>query len=371
MTDSSPSWPPISPTRTVGQVGERALIRYLRSRIGHGPDVLVGVGDDAAAVQTAGLTLVTTNGLAEGVHFRREWSSAHFLGRKALTASLADIAAMAGAPRFAMVSLFLPAELEVLFVEEFYDGFLERAAETGVDLVGGNLTGTFGALTLDVTLLGEAQNPVRREGARPGDLVVVTGALGAAAAAVPFLEDGAHLARDGSLRPPAGWNEPDLGNLLRCVRAQVDPAPPLAFTRAVGGSDLLRAAMDLSDGISGDLLTLCQENDVSAWIDGPALPVEPAAARLERSGGQNAFSLALHGDEDYEMLFAVAKDQLETVREMAQRFEVPLSVIGRFEQGPPGLYVQFGETTRRLRPRSHDHFADPLRERRSDPARDG
>lgn len=351
-------------------MGERALLRYLRSRIPCGPEVLVGVGDDAAAVQTTPLTLVTTNGMVEGIHFRREWCSPHFLGRKILTVSLSDIAAMGGVPRFATVGLFLPREVEVTFVEELYDGLLERASETGVDLVGGNLTGTFGALAMDVTLLGRSERPLRREGARAGDLVAVTGTLGAAGAAVPFLEKGAHLKRDGTVHPEGAFCEPLLSSLLKCVRAQVDPAPPLAFARALGEGELVRAAMDLSDGVSGDLLTVCQENDVSAWIDCLELPVDPAASLLEKEGGQSAFSLALHGDEDYEMLLAVAPERLEALRERAQGFDVTLSVIGRFEPGPPALYVQFGDVTRRLKPRSHDHFADPLREHRSDPGRE-
>ena len=128
---------------------------------------MVGVGDDAAAVETGPLTLVTTDCLVEGVHFRREWAPARLIGRKALTVNLSDIAAMAGVPRHAMVSLCLPADLPVAFVDELYDGLLERAAEAGVNVVGGNLSATPGPIVIDITLLGQADRLLRRAGARP------------------------------------------------------------------------------------------------------------------------------------------------------------------------------------------------------------
>src|ERR1041384_7897934 len=177
-----PDLAPMDRAPTMADVGEHGLLRHLRSRIPSGPGVLVGVGDDAAAVETGPLTLVTTDVLVEGVHFRREWGPASLVGRKALTINLSDIAAMAGVPRFAVVSLCLPADLTMDYVDGLYDGLLERAAEVGVLLVGGNVSSTPGPLTIDVTLLGHGDKLLRREGARPGDLVVVTGTLGAAAA---------------------------------------------------------------------------------------------------------------------------------------------------------------------------------------------
>src|SRR6185295_19615000 len=132
----------MQPQMSVGEIGERALIRHLRSRIPSGPGVIAGVGDDAAAVETGALTLVTTDVLVEGIHFKREWSPPRLLGRKALSVNLSDIAAMAGLARYATVSLCLPPSVPVGFVDGLYDGLLERAAETGVSLVGGNLCST-------------------------------------------------------------------------------------------------------------------------------------------------------------------------------------------------------------------------------------
>jgi thiamine-monophosphate kinase len=351
---------------TMAEVGEHGLLRHLRSRIPIGPGVLIGVGDDAAVVETGALTLVTTDVLVEGVHFRREWGPAQLVGRKALTVNLSDIAAMAGVPRFAVVSLCLPSDLTMDYVDGLYDGLLERAAETGVLLVGGNVSSTPGPLTIDVTLLGQGDKLMRREGAQPGDLVVVTGTLGAAAAGLGFLERGTRMGPDGTILENGGWAG-DPASLLACVRAQLDPTPPLAFGRALAEHEIVHAAMDLSDGLSGDLFTLCQESNVSAWIDSERLPVDPSAAQLEKEGGPDGFSLALHGGEDYQLLLAVPPAALDALKDVAVVWDLPVTVVGEFADGPPVVSMKFGDRLKKLRAKSHEHFKDPGN-RRQDPS---
>jgi thiamine-monophosphate kinase len=357
---------PLDHAATMSEVGEHGLLRHLRSRIPLGPGVVVGVGDDAAAVETGALTLVTTDILVEGVHFRREWGPAQLVGRKALTINLSDIAAMAGVPRFALVSLSLPADLTMEFVDGLYDGLLERAAEVGVLLVGGNVSSTPGPLSIDVTLLGQGDKLLRREGAQKGDLVVVTGTLGAAAAGLGFLEGGTRLDADGAVLAPGEWKGESPKSLAACVRAQLDPTPPLAFGRALSEHDIVHAAMDLSDGLSGDLLTLCQESSVSAWIDPATLPVDPAAAQLEKEGGIDGFTLALHGGEDYQLLLAVPPESFEQLKDVAVVWDLPVTAVGEFMEGPAGLSMKFGDRMKRLRPRSHEHFREAV-SRRADP----
>jgi thiamine-monophosphate kinase len=357
---------PLEPAATVAEVGERRVLRHLRGRIPMGPGVTVGVGDDAAAIETGALTLVTTDVLVEGVHFRRDWGPAHLLGRKALTVNLSDIAAMAGIPRFATVSLCLPGDTTVEFVDGLYDGLLERAAEVGVMIVGGNLSSTPGPLTIEMTLLGSGDRLLRRTGARPGDLVVVTGTLGGAAAGLGFLQGGTRV-HEGVLTEAGAWRGDVPDSLLACLRAQLDPTPPLAFARALAEHEIVHAAMDLSDGLSGDLLTLCHESDVSAWIDAATVPVDPCAAQLEKEGGVDGFSLALHGGEDYQLLLAVPPDQLDALKDVAVVWDLRITAVGEFAPGPPGLSMKFGDALRRLRPKSHDHFKESGT-RKPDPA---
>jgi thiamine-monophosphate kinase len=356
---------------TVGELGERPLLRRLRQRIPQGPGVVVPVGDDAAVVETGPRAVVTTDALVEGVHFRREWGPPALLGRKALSVNLSDVAAMGGHGRYATVSLCLPAEVPLAWVDGLYDGLLERAAESGVDLIGGNLSATPGPLTIDVTLIGQSPRPLLRTGARPGDRAVVTGTLGAAAAALQFLQTGVHLGADRQVISEGRPIGPLREAMARCLGAQLDPDPPLGFARALGETELAHAAIDVSDGLSGDLLTLCQESEVSAWVDGSALPVDPAAVRLEREGGgDNGFSLALHGGEDYQLLLAVPPASLDGLKRLAGAWKVQVTEVGEFAAGPAGLSVRFGDALRRLRPQSHDHFAPPSRERRQDPTRE-
>ena len=349
---------PLDPGATVAEVGERTLLRHIRSRIPVGPGVVVGIGDDAAAVETGALTLVTTDVMVEGVHFRREWGPAHVLGRKALTINLSDIAAMAGIPRFAVISLCLPAGTTMEFVDGLYDGLLERASESGVMIVGGNLSSTPGPLTIEITLLGQGDRLLRRAGAQPGDLVVVTGTLGAAAAGLAFLLGGARVGPEGTVANYGTWSGEVADSLLSCLRAQLDPTPPLAFARSLAEHDIVHAAMDLSDGLSGDLLTLCHASDVSAWIDAATLPVDPCAAQLEKEGGADGFSLALHGGEDYQLLLAVPPDAFDSLKDVAVVWDLPVTAVGEFAAGPPALSMKFGDTLRRLRPKSHEHFKD-------------
>src|SRR5688572_25817725 len=214
--------------------------------------------------------------MVEGVHFRREWAPPHLLGRKALSINLSDIAAMAGVSRHAVVSLCLPADLPVSFIDELYDGLLERAAESNVNLIGGNVSSTSGPIVIDVTLLGQGgERLLRRTGARPGDLVVVTGGLGAAAAGLRLLAQGARLAADGALQATGIWTDSSRDSVRHCRRAQLDPTPPLALGRALVEEDMAHAAIDLSDGLSGDLRLLCEESGVAARISPDMLPIDP------------------------------------------------------------------------------------------------
>jgi len=341
--------------RTVGDVGEKELLRYLRARVPQGPGVLVGIGDDAAVVETSASTLVTTDSLVEGVHFRREWSPPRLLGRKALSVNLSDVAAMGGLPRHAIVSLCLPAETPMAFFEGLYDGLLERAAETGVSLVGGNLSATDGPLTITVALLGQAERPLVRSGARAGDRILVTGHLGAAAQGLKLLAQGARLDAEGLLSAAGGWTESSSEALTHCLRAQLDPSPPLAFARAVVEQDLAHGAMDLSDGLSGDLEEMCRDSALRATVNAAAVPVDPHAAGFERAKGGDAFSLALHGGEDYQLLLAVAPDRVEAVRDVAVVWDLPVTVIGEFAAGSGIGLVRDGGVLP-LPARSHQHF---------------
>jgi thiamine-monophosphate kinase len=341
----------------LADVGERALLEYLRSRIPVGDGVVVGIGDDAAAVQpAAGLTLVTTDCMVEGVHFTREWAPPVLVGRKALSINLSDIGAMAGAARHALVSLCLPPDLPVAFVDGLYDGLLERTAEANVSLIGGNVAATPGPVVIDITLIGYGETLLRRGGARPGDKIVVTGGLGAAAAGLLLLRQGARLTEEGQLAATGIWTDSSREAVIRCLRAQLDPTPPLAIGRALAEDEMARAAIDLSDGLSSDLRRICEESGVGARVLADLVPVDASAQALARAQGGDAFALALHGGEDYQLLVAVPPDRLEDVVELGNVWNMSMTAVGEFTEGSEVVLEQSGGGSVPLVPAGYDHF---------------
>ena len=347
---------------TLAELGERALVRHIRGRLPAGAGVRVGAGDDAAAVEVGPVALVTTDSLVEGVHFTRESAPARLVGRKALTVNLSDIGAMGGIGRYATVSLLLPADITLGWVDGLYDGLLERAAEAGVSIVGGNVARSREGVVVDVTLLGEAGRLLLRSGARPDDHVVVTGTLGAAAEGVRLLAEGARLDEDGELVATGIWPEASSAAVVTCLRAQLDPRPPFAVARSLAERGLARAGMDLSDGLSTDLLEICAASGVGAVIDRSLLPVDPKAAGLARASGGDPLELALHGGEDYQLLLAIAPDEIDEARELSRVFGATLTTVGRFVEGEPQLRLVEAEGERPLASAGHDHFRSPAAE---------
>jgi thiamine-monophosphate kinase len=341
---------------TLGEIGERALLRHLQGRIPVGPGVVVGVGDDAAAVEAGPVALLTTDTLVEGVHFRRDEAPPRLLGRKALTVNLSDVAAMGGIGRYATVSLCLPSDTTLGWVDSLYDGLLERAAESGVALVGGNVARSPEPIVVDVSLVGDAGRLLLRAGARPGDRVVVTGRLGAAAEGLRLLAEGARLDEDGELVAAGVWTESSRPAVVACLRAQLDPRPPLALARSVAERGIARAGMDLSDGLSLDLAEMCGRGGVGAVIEAGAVPVDPRAAGLERARGGDALGLALHGGEDYELLLAVEPGAVGEIGELARVWGVEVAAVGEFVEGEPALRLRDAQGERPLAPEGHDHF---------------
>jgi thiamine-monophosphate kinase len=350
---NSPAFDPHAP---LAAIGEKQLLRRLEARIPRAAGVVVGIGDDAAAVEIGPFALVTTDSLVEGTHFARDAAPARLLGRKALTVNLSDVAAMGGVGRYATVSLCLPADLPTGWVDSLYDGLLARAAESGVVIVGGNVARGADAIVVDVTLIGDAGRLLLRSGAQAGDRVVVTGTLGAAAAGVTLLAEGARLDEDGALVTTGKWTDSSSAAVLACLRAQLDPQPPFALARSIAERGIAHAGMDLSDGLSSDLAELCRHAGLGAVIDVAALPLDPAAAGLERARGGDPTPLALHGGEDYQLLLAVAPGELDDVCDLARVWGIPVTAVGEFVEGDVEVRVRDSGGERRLEAGGHDHF---------------
>ncbi|HKW15366.1 MAG TPA: thiamine-phosphate kinase [Candidatus Krumholzibacteria bacterium] len=318
-----------------------AFARRIR-RAGANPrGVVVGVGDDAAVLRPNAREdlVVTTDSLVEGVHFERRWLYGVNLGRRLAAVNLSDIAAMGAEPRFALVSFAIPRGTPGSFVEDIERGAVAMLARYGAHVVGGNLTSTRGPLVCDMTVIGAcARGRAWRRDARAGDVIIVAGELGAAAAGVQLLRSGK---KGGAL-----------------VRAYTHPVPRLDVSRVLSGTKVVRGAIDVSDGLSSDLIHLCEAGGVGCEIHAHALPIGRGVRAFCRARGEDPASWALHAGEDYALVLAVPrKHAVDVCRIIKRSARVPAAIVGTVTK-ERGVYriIESGSRVRAFRPGGWDHM---------------
>ncbi len=332
---------------------EFRLIEQLRRTFGRtSPRVIRGIGDDAAVLQPSrGRQLVlTTDLLAEGVHFDLRTSSLEDIGYKAAIANVSDIAAMGARPEHVLVSIALPASFTTQHVLRLYKGMMDACRPCGVTLIGGDTSASRHGLLLSLTVTGSvpAGAALMRNGARVGDLLYVTGTLGDALAGLTLLSRGRQRRATPSLKSP------DRRFLITRHRR---PVARVLLGQTVSAHRLASAAIDLSDGLSGDLHHLCEQSRVGAEVDAAALPLSPALRAYARSCHTDPLALALQGGEDYELLFTVPPTKQQALRRVARHRGWLLTCIGVIRTNAFGVRVR--ETTgriRRLPVTSYVHF---------------
>lgn len=326
-------------------MGEFELLAKLRERLPPaGARVKLGSGDDAAVTVPGGATATSVDAIVEGVHFRRGEASPQTIGRKALATALSDLAAMGAAAGEAYVVMGAPPDLSETEFDALLEGLLGLAEETGTTLAGGDLTRA-PALTLAVTVVGHASRPedfVRRSGASPGDVLVVTGELGGAAAGRLLLD------------------RPDLREELTEATAehlrsrQLDPTPRLRSGQALAMAGAT-ALIDLSDGLAGDALHIAAASSVCLRIEAGSLPLAKGLTEVAAAAGQEPLQLAVSGGEDYELLAALPPDRLEeTAHLVAKAAETALTEIGQVTDGE-GVELRLPGGGL-LEARGYDHF---------------
>ncbi len=303
------------------------IARYFTRRTSH---TVLGVGDDGALIApTSGQELViSTDLLVEGTHFLAD-TEPEVLGWKTLAVNLSDMAAMGAQPRWALLAAVLPAPT-VDWIEPFARGFFACADSHGIDLIGGDTTR--GPRAFCVTILGEvpAGQALRRDGAKAGDSIWVSGKPGRAALGLAHLQGRTRLA------------EPVLTD---CLAALHRPQPRVALGLALRG--IASAAIDVSDGLLADLGHVLEQSTLAARLHIPNLP----AAGLERD-------CLLAGGDDYELLFTAAAGSAGDIMALAGKLELPLTRIGEIVAGPPGELVLCDDNATVITParRGYDHF---------------
>ena len=308
---------------------EKPLIQRIRQAARARAKGDSGIGDDCAVLKLprGHEALITTDFSLESVHFRREWHPADSVGHRCLARGLSDIAAMGGVPHAAFLSLALPAELPQSWVDSFVAGLLKLATRFAVRLAGGDTAQSPDGVLADIVVLGSvpAGQAVLRSGARPGHHIYVTGDLGSSVATLDQLREGRKLSP-------------------RSHPKHFYPEPRIAVGRYLREKKLASAMIDISDGLSTDLGHICDESKTGAIIRADALPV--AAPR-------DGLKLALHGGEEYELLFTAPPN-----RRVPKRIAgVPITFIGKITGGRQMKLLLPDGATEALEPGGWQHFA--------------
>jgi thiamine-monophosphate kinase len=317
--------------------GEFDRIAEIRRRAARrSSSVVLGIGDDAALLRPApGCdTAISTDLIVEGVHFNLDWASAELIGHKALAVSVSDMAAMGARPFAALFSIALPAALGDEFQRRLYAGIFALAGRFAIQIVGGDSSSSPGPVFVDSVLVGEVERgrALRRSGARPGDDLWVSGTLGSSAWGLELLRGGARL-------------ETSAGSDHDAILTHLAPEPRVALGRALAERRLAAAAIDLSDGLSSDVRHLCEESHVGVVIEAAALPTH------------RPLEAALHGGEQFELLFASRPAVASDVAELTDVLGLSLTRIGRFGGPQDRVLLDNDGTTSPLSAKGWDHFA--------------
>lgn len=322
-------------------VGEFGLIDLIKQDTLVDPaDVIVGIGDDAA-VYVPGVgkyELLTTDMLVENVHFDLSKTTAWQLGYKAIAVNLSDIAAMGGRPRHAVVSIGLPPHLSVDDVVDLYNGMKEICREFMVNIIGGDTVSSPAGLVINIGVVGEVEPDklLRRSGARPGDLVVVTGTLGDSACGLELL-----------FRP--GWEEFSFAWPL--VAAHLTPRPQMATGPALAACGAT-SADDISDGLASEANELARASGFSLRLFADKIPLSPELTQAAAMLGKKPLDYALFGGEDYQLVFTIGAEQFASL----PKGPVSFTAVGEVTDGQGVLLVDADGKSAGLEPKGYNHF---------------
>ena len=342
----------VNQDRETGRRGDTEITPSACLPVAVSSSLVAGIGDDAAVFRsTAGKdTVITADLLVEDIDFRRTTTPPYLLGHKALAVSLSDIAAMGARPLWSMISIGVPEDVwQTDFVERLYDGVLDLANRYGVQLIGGDTSRTAENIVIDSIVTGEANAgmSVLRTGASAGDQIFVTGSLGAPAAGLRLIERGAHLAEQ-------NLGDEDSQKLDHILLRQLRPEPRVGWGIVLGEERLATSMIDLSDGLSSDLNHLCTASGVGALIDSSLLPIDERVTELCGRRALDPLQLALHGGEDFELLFTVKPGD---VPRLPRRVDgVGIKCIGTIRSASDGVKISEGPRTWELKPGGWKHF---------------
>lgn len=319
----------------VEEIGEFGLIERLTKDFEpQNPSTVKGVGDDCAVMDFGEKQVVaTTDMLLEGVHFDLTYMPLKHLGYKAAMVNISDICAMNAKPTQMLVSIGLSSRFGVEQMEEFYAGLYLACDKAGVDVVGGDTCASVNGLSISITCLGEVEKgkAVLRSGAKEHDLICVTGDLGAAYMGFQLLEREKKIFE--TMKDPDF--QPDFAGKEYIIERQLKPEACIDTIKFLKEKGIVPTAMmDISDGLSSELLHICKESDVGCEVYGDKIPIDYVTASMAEEMNLNLTTVALNGGEDYELLFTVPLADYEKVKGLEG-----VHVIGHITDASKGKYL--------------------------------
>lgn len=324
---------------------ERRLIEKIRkASVCSDKGLLKSIGDDCCEVSAPGSFLISTDSLVAGIHFDSSFHPPHLLGRKSIAVNLSDIAAMGGRPRFVLLSLCLPEDLEWHWISCWLDGVLEILSEFHCVLIGGD-TVKAKELVVGVTVLGEPlpSGAVYRNTAREGDTVWVSGPLGSAGCGLKLLM--LEKMQPGSL-VPGSWDS--------LLAAHLNPVPQIELGLKLAECGMVTAMQDISDGLATDLAHICKASGVSASIQMQSLPYLPELCSAAELLNVSVEDLILRSGEDYQLVFTVQKGKEDAFVKRFCKGNVKLARIGEIRSGK-GVFLQKETATEDITFQGYEH----------------
>jgi len=302
-----------SKNTSIGEFGKFGLIDHLAKKvIIRNRTTITGIGDDSAVIDSGkNLTLVTTDLFLEGIHFNLVYTPLKHLGYKVVIRAISDIYAMNGNPGQILIALGISSRFSVEQVEELYDGINLACEKYKVDLVGGDTTSSLTGLTIGVTAIGtvEKDSMIKRDGARPNDLICVTGDFGASYMGLQLLE------RERKIFDKEKVVQPDLAGFEYAIGRQLKPEFPVSAIEALRSAEIKPSSMiDVSDGLASDLIHICKLSDTGCRIYAGKIPIDYETSRLAEEFNIDPVIPALNGGEDYELLFTIPLEFLEKIK---------------------------------------------------------
>lgn len=352
----APKMPSPSLARSLSELSEFDCIRRIREAFGQtGRSVIKGIGDDAALLtpHPGQALLVTTDLLVEGIHFDLTLESFEDVGYRAAVANLSDIAAMGGTPQYLLVAIAIPGRHSQSELHALYRGVMEPCQQNGVELVGGDTSSSRQGIFLSITLIGriEPKLAMGRDGAKAGDLIYVTGTLGDSLAGLKILHATAKARRGKG----TGTQRNKMEQFL--IYRHRRPTPRMQVGHLLAQYRLATAAIDISDGLSGDLAHICRESRVGVELEAEALPISEQCRAYATQHGVQSLHLALTGGEDYELLFTVSPRKRIKLERLIKGLGSQITRIGTIRPKQSGMCLKLENgTSHKLDTESYEHF---------------